>query len=91
MASEQGVKLALRVKSKKSQNAVLRDLYSKETVSAMLEKLSTLTGVPAQQIALLKGFPPQRVELDKSNLVETLGLQNQDTIIVEEVNIENGN
>ncbi|ODN04200.1 Ubiquitin thioesterase OTU1 [Orchesella cincta] len=78
-----GQKLALRVKSKKSQNAILRDVNTQETVQSLLGKLSELTGVPEGNIALLKGFPPKRISYETSNLVESLGLQNQDTIIVE--------
>jgi len=76
-------KLTLRVKSKKSQNAVLRDVDVKETVKDLLVKLSTLTEVPHEQIAILKGFPPKRISLNRSDPVEALGLQHQDTIIVE--------
>lgn len=86
MSSDEGspeAKLALRVKSKKSQNGVLRDLSTKTTVKELLEKLSELTGVPPDQIALLRGFPPRRISYNPNDLVESLGLQNQDTLIVE--------
>ncbi|CAL8120107.1 unnamed protein product [Orchesella dallaii] len=76
-------KLALRVKSKKSQNAVLRDVDPQETVQSLLQRLSELTGIPEGNMALLKGFPPKRISYETTNLVESLGLQNQDTIIVE--------
>jgi len=84
MASGSGSqKLTLRVRSKKSQNAILRDVDTNETVASLLKKLSELTGVPEQNIALLKGFPPKRISYVTSNLVESLGFHNQDTIIVE--------
>lgn len=83
MACAADAKLSLRVKSKKSQSAVLRDLSTKETVKEFLDKLSDLTEVPADRIALLKGFPPKRISYDIEDLVESLGLKHQDTIIVE--------
>lgn len=76
-------KLTLRIKSKKSQNAVLRDVDVTETVQTLLDKLFGLTGVPQDQMAILKGYPPKRICYDSSNLIESLGLQTQDTIIVE--------
>lgn len=78
-----GQKLALRVKSKKSQNTILRDVSTKQTVHEFLSTLSPITDVPEDRMIILTGFPPKKVEFDRLALLESLGLSNQDTVIVE--------
>lgn len=57
MSSESGkeeMKLNLRIKSKKSQAGVLRDVSTKQKVHEFLQCLSPMTGVPVDQMALLR-------------------------------------
>jgi len=76
-------KLALRVKSKKSQQSVLRDVDPQQSMEGFLKKLETLTDVPWEKISIMKGFPPKKVDYTIDNVVACLGLVNQDTIIVD--------
>ena len=76
-------KLTLRVKCKLSQNITLRDVSSSKKMEEFLRELSKLTSVPHDQMALLRGFPPKRIAYDPSMTLQSLGIVNQDTIIVE--------
>ncbi|XP_021954122.1 OVARIAN TUMOR DOMAIN-containing deubiquitinating enzyme 2 isoform X2 [Folsomia candida] len=88
MSTTEGVELAekwlaLRIKSKKSQSTILRDVSTKQTVHEFIVKLAEMTDVPEDKMMILTGFPPKKIELDRLALLESLGLSNQDTVIVE--------
>lgn len=47
-------------------------------------QLEALTDIPADSMALLKGYPPKRIDYDRNTgTVADLGLKSQDTLIVE--------
>lgn len=77
-------KLTLRVKCKLSQNITLRDISATKNCEEFLRDLSNLTTIPHDKMTLLRGFPPKRIPYDYSMTLQSMGIINQDTIIVEQ-------
>jgi len=77
--------MQLRVKHKGGQ-CVLTSLKKEDKVEDLLKQLSTSTNIPVERIKLLKGFPPQPVDIsDTSILLSHSSVQDRDTLLVEEL------
>lgn len=74
----------LRVKTKSGQKVVC-GLMAHDKVSQLKAKLAELTGIPADALQVLVGFPPKPVDLDAVDAtIERVGIISGDTLIVEE-------
>ncbi|CAG7828031.1 unnamed protein product [Allacma fusca] len=83
MASPKFDTISLRIKCQKATNIRL-DVGGSMLLKDFTAELEALTEIPAGMMALLKGFPPKRIAFDQSGgTVNDLGLQNQETLIVE--------
>ena len=74
----------LRVKTKSGQK-VVNGLTPNSKVSELKSQLSTITGVPADKLQVLSGFPPKALDLSKDDQsLDDAGITSGDTFIVEE-------
>lgn len=78
-------KMQLRVKHKGGQS-VISTLSLTSRVEQLLDELSKSTQIPVHLVKILRGFPPIAVDIsDKSVSLSECGLQERDTILVEEL------
>lgn len=77
--------MQLRVKHKGGQS-VISTLSLTSRVEQLLDELSKSTKIPVHLVKILRGFPPIAVDIsDKSVSLSECGLQERDTILVEEL------
>jgi len=77
--------MQLRVKHKGGQ-CVLTSLKKDDKVDDLLKQLSISTSIPVERIKLLKGFPPQPVDISDINILLChSSIQDRDTLLVEEL------
>lgn len=77
----------LKVKTKQGHH-VVNNLSADETIGNLKSKISELTRIPAEKVAVLFGFPPKPLDLSANeNLLSASGIINGDTLIVEEKSI----
>ena len=78
-------KMQLRVKHKGGQS-VISSLSLSSTVEQLLDELSKSTQIPVHLIKILRGFPPVAADISVKNAsLSECGLQERDTILVEEL------
>ncbi|XP_046453286.1 ubiquitin thioesterase OTU1-like [Daphnia pulex] len=78
-------KMQLRVKHKGGQS-VISTLSLTSRVEQLLDELSKSTQIPVHLVKILRGFPPIAVDIsDKNVSLGECGLQERDTILVEEL------
>lgn len=74
----------LRVKTKSGQK-VVNGLLPQDKLGKLRSKLVEITGIPAEALHVLGGFPPRPINLnDETNSLEVSGIISGDTLIVEE-------
>lgn len=77
----------LKVKTKQGHH-VVNNLSADETIGNLKSKISELTKIPADKVAVLFGFPPKPLDLSANeSLLIASGIINGDTLIVEEKSI----
>lgn len=77
--------MQLRVKHKGGQ-CVLTSLKKDDKVDDLLKQLYISTSIPVERIKLLKGFPPQPVDISDINILLChSSIQDRDTLLVEEL------
>nr|CAH0099488.1 unnamed protein product [Daphnia galeata] len=77
--------MQLRVKHKGGQS-VISTLSLTSRLEQLLDELSKSTKIPVHLVKILRGFPPIAVDIsDKSVSLSECGLQERDTILVEEL------
>lgn len=77
--------MQLRVKHKGGQS-VISTLSLTSRVEQLLVELSKSTQIPVHLVKILRGFPPVAVDIsDKTVSLGDCGLQERDTILVEEL------
>lgn len=77
--------IQLRVKHKGGQS-VVSGLTQSSCVQQLLEELSKCTGVSAGSLKVLRGFPPVPVNVsDRTALLGECGIQERDTVLIEEL------
>lgn len=75
---------ALKLKTKSGQ-IVVKGLASRDTVSELKRRLSSLTNIKESSLHVLCGYPPKPLDLSESEAtLESRGLCSGDTLIVEE-------
>ncbi|PSN38997.1 Ubiquitin thioesterase OTU1 [Blattella germanica] len=75
---------ALKLKTK-SGPMVVKGLTSKDTVSDLKQKLSSLTNIKENSLHVLSGYPPKPLDLSGNDAtLESRGIYSGDTLIVEE-------
>lgn len=78
-------KMQLRIKHKGGQS-IISTLSSTSRVEQLLEELSKITSIPVHLVKVLRGFPPIALNIsDKTISLSECGLQERDTILVEEL------
>lgn len=78
-------KMQLRVKHKGGQT-ILSNLSPTSRVEQLLEELSKSTQIPVHLVKVLRGFPPVVMDIsDKTISLSECGIQEKDTILVEEL------
>ncbi|XP_057376067.1 ubiquitin thioesterase OTU1-like [Daphnia carinata] len=78
-------KMQLRVKHKGGQS-VISTLTLTSRVDQLLDELSKSTQIPVHLVKILRGFPPIALDIsDKSVSLGDCGLQERDTLLVEEL------
>ncbi|KAJ8668333.1 hypothetical protein QAD02_009996 [Eretmocerus hayati] len=74
----------LRVKSKDGQK-IVDNLNPQDTIAKLKNKLSELTGVQAEALQILRGFPPKALDLSNSDAtLQDSEILSGETLIVEE-------
>lgn len=77
--------LTLKVKTKHAEQ-IVTDLSSEATVEQLVDKLTTITGIQANRLSILMGFPPKKLDLaDRSKTLQTCGIGNGIKLIVDEL------
>jgi ubiquitin thioesterase OTU1 len=75
---------ALKLKTKSGQ-MVIKGLSSKDTISELKRKLSSLTNIKENALHVLSGYPRKPIDLSVSEAtLESRGICSGDTLIVEE-------
>ncbi|XP_012283537.1 ubiquitin thioesterase OTU1 [Orussus abietinus] len=70
---------------------VVHELTPHDKVPALKAKLSELTGIPAEALQILAGFPPKELDLNRGDAtLEESGIVSGDTLIIEEKPVQNG-
>lgn len=78
-------KIQLRVKHKGGQS-VISTLTFTSRVGQLLDELSKSTQIPVHLVKILRGFPPIALDIsDKNVSLGACGLQERDTLLVEEL------
>ncbi|XP_029428859.1 LOW QUALITY PROTEIN: ubiquitin thioesterase OTU1-like [Rhinatrema bivittatum] len=76
--------LRLRCKSEKG-TQLLQGLSEVSSLRELQERITALTGIPGDRQRILRGFPPQRLELgDDERSLGDCAIRSGDTLIVEE-------
>lgn len=74
----------LRVKTKSGQK-VVNGLLPQDKLGKLRSKLVEITGIPAEALHVLGGFPPSPINLnDETSSLEACGIISGDTLIIEE-------
>lgn len=76
--------LTLKVKTKDSEQ-IISDLTSNATVDELKRKLAASTGIRADRLNVLSGFPPKKLDLsDATQTLDACGVRNGIKLIVDE-------
>lgn len=76
--------LTLKVKTKDSEQ-IISDLTSSATVDELKRKLASCTGIRADRLNVLVGFPPKKMDLsDAARTLDACGIRNGIKLIVDE-------
>ncbi|XP_014215187.1 ubiquitin thioesterase OTU1 [Copidosoma floridanum] len=79
----------LRVKTKSGQK-IVESLTPQDTLSKLKHKLSELTGVQSNFIHVLRGYPPQAIDMSNSSAtLQDSNILSGETLIVEEKQVTN--
>lgn len=74
----------LKVKTKSGQK-IVSGLLPQDKLGKLRSKLVEITGIPAEALHVLCGFPPRPINLnDETGSLEACGIISGDTLIVEE-------
>lgn len=76
--------LRLRCRDPKREQTI-GDLTSSSSIATLISRLSRLTDIPFQKLAVLRGYPPKPIIVTSAEAsLESLGIKNNDTLIARE-------